>query len=250
MIHDIDLDHIAVAAERQTDLWPRYAGDLGGVWVAGGEDPGFASSQLRFANGMKLETMHPGAGPRDFLRRFLAHSGPGPHHITFKVADIEAAIAEAERAGYPPVSVDLSMEMWKEAFLHPKQATGVVVQLAQSAGEWASPPPAELPAARGATATLVHVAHAVRRLDDGLRLFRDLLGGTELGRGTGDADDDIAFVDLGWRGPGRVRLLEMPEWLDDREGRVHHVAFAGPGLQSEEVAPEDNFGVRLRLQPS
>lgn len=248
MIDHIDLDHIAVAAERQPDLWPRYAGELGGAWVAGGEDPGFASSQLRFANGMKLETMHPSPGPRDFLRRFLDHNGPGPHHITFKVADIDAAIAAATAAGYPPVGVNLSMEMWKEAFLHPKQATGVVIQLAQSSGEWSSPPPVDLPPARGSAATLVHIAHAVRELDDGLRLFRDLLGGYEVERGEDGAD---AYVELGWTGPGRVRLVRMPQWLGDRVGRVHHLTFAVPGLvRPADIDAADNNGVRLRLTPA
>src|SRR3982074_315909 len=51
MIERIDLDHVAVAAERLDDLWPRYAGDLAGAWAGGGVTPGFASAQVAFANG-------------------------------------------------------------------------------------------------------------------------------------------------------------------------------------------------------
>ena len=253
MIPDIDLDHVAVAAERQSDAWPRYAGDLAGEWMAGGFTIGFASAQLRFANGMRIEVLRPHEVERnDFLRRFLDRSGPGPHHLTFKVEDISAAIDAVEQAGYHPVGIDLRDPTWKEAFLHPKEATGVVVQIAQSAGDWVNDAPGDFPSPRTETpATLLHVAHGVVDLDEGLRLFRDVLGGQELSRG----DDTIGrWVELGWPGPGRVRLLER-----DRDG-VDHLAFAcdapeeisdvrpiGEGVF--EVPPERNLGMRLLLHP-
>ena len=97
MIPEIDLDHVAVAAERQSDAWPRYAGDLAGEWMAGGFTIGFASAQLRFANGMRIEVLRPHEVERnDFLRRFLDRNGPGPHHLTFKVTDIVSALALVE----------------------------------------------------------------------------------------------------------------------------------------------------------
>ena len=82
------LDHVAVAAERQRELWPRYAGDLAGKWVAGDDaadyEIGFLAAQVAFANGMKVEMLEPFAVEvNDFLRRFLDRSGPGPHHLTF-----------------------------------------------------------------------------------------------------------------------------------------------------------------------
>jgi len=268
MITGAVLDHVAVAAERQQELWLRYAGDLAGTWVAGddGDDyeMGFLAAQVAFANGMKVEMLEPYAVEvNDFLRRFLDRSGPGPHHLTFKVPDLAAALAAAEAAGMRPVGVNLAHEGWKEAFLHPKQARGVVVQLAQSAGEWSSSPPAGLATPRTERpARLDFVAHAVASLDDGLALFAGVLGGEEVAAGK---DDDVRWVELAWPGPGRVRLLEpaadttpVARWLDGRPGRVHHLAFscdepAGvPGAEVRpagrwEVPPEANFGVRLLL---
>jgi catechol 2,3-dioxygenase-like lactoylglutathione lyase family enzyme len=267
-IPDVDLDHVAVAVERQAQAWPRYAGDLPSSWIGGGGTPGFWSAQVRYANGMKVEVLEPHlVEQNDFLRRFLDRNGPGPHHLTFKVQDLAAAIASAEGAGYRPVGVNLDNAWWKEAFLHPKDAPGVVVQLAQSAegGDWGEdaapdwfPPPRV-----DAPATLVHVAHAVADLDEGLRLFEGLLGGA---RTADTADmpeaDGLRWVDLAWPGPGRVRLLSgepVAGWLDGRAGRVHHLAFATdepagvPGAHPDaegrvhEVAPDDNLGVRLRL---
>src|SRR3954470_17744736 len=131
VIDSVDLDHVAVAVEQWGDAWPRFVGVLGGRWMSGGKGPGFAPSQLGFANGMRVEVLEPHlVEVNDFLRRFLDRSGPGPHHLTFKVPDINTALAATEAAGYRVVNVDLSDPMWKEAFLYPKDATGVVVQLA------------------------------------------------------------------------------------------------------------------------
>jgi|SRR5687768_4627797 len=250
MISGIDLDHVAVAVEDRTVLWPRYAYELGGMWVSGGEATGFAAAQVRFANGMKLEVLEPWAVEQnDFLRRFLDRNGPGPHHLTFKVKDIVAALADAEAAGYHPVAVDLTFDEWKEAFLHPKDAPGIVVQLAQSAQEWSSEPPPGFPQPQHGTATLLRVVHAVADLDSALELFTGLLAGTE--RDTGE-NADGRWVELGWPGPGRLRLLqpasgtEVAAWMDDRAGRVHHLAFACPWLTEPVVVPPNvNFGTRL-----
>ncbi len=264
MISDIDLDHVAVATERQRDAWPRYAGDLGGTWVSGGESVGFHAAQVRFANGMKVEVLEPHlVEQNDFLRRFLDSSGPGAHHLTFKVADIRAALGQVEAAGLRPVGVDLREPQWQEAFLHPKEARGVVVQLAQSDGSWESPPPADLPAAAGTPAVLDHVTHAVAALDHGAAVFRELLGGEVDDEGEVDGG---RHLDLAWPGSGRVRLVAPDSaaspwsaWLDGRPGRVHHIAFslqdpsAVPGAVPARdgtwvVAPERNLGVRLVLR--
>ena len=264
MIEQIDLDHVAVAAERMADLWPRYAGDLAGVWQGGGPNPGFLSAQVGYANGMRLEALEPyRPEDNDFLRRFLDRNGPGPHHLTFKVGDIEAAIAEATAAGVPPVSVNLSDPGWQEAFLHPKAAHGIVVQLAQSSGEgdWGEGLANPLPPPRTSTpATLDRVVHAVADLSSASRLFTDLLGGRVI---DDDTDQSGTWVDLAWPGPGRVRLVQPPAgdaWLGDRPGRLRHLAFtcddpgAVPGAVARgdgtfEVPPEANLGTPLLLFP-
>jgi catechol 2,3-dioxygenase-like lactoylglutathione lyase family enzyme len=260
-IPTIDLDHVAVALERQADAWPRYGGELSARWFGGGGTAGFASAQVVYGNGMKVEVLEPYlVEQNDFLRRFLDRNGPGPHHLTFKVGNLREALDLAEAAGYRPVGVNLENSWWMEAFLHPKDAPGVVVQLAQTGegGDWGGDPtPPWYPAARTVEpADLVHVAHAVADLDEGLRLFAGLLAGRETAR---FERDGITAVDLAWPGPGRVRLLSgtpLASWLDGRAGRVHHVAFAAADpleLTSAtavaddvvEVTPEANFGVRL-----
>jgi hypothetical protein len=268
VIPDIDLDHVAVAVERQAEAWPRYAGDLPARWVGGGGTAGFWSAQVEYANGMKVEVLEPYlVEQNDFLRRFLDRNGPGPHHLTFKVKDIRGALTLAEAAGYRPVGVNLANEWWMEAFLHPKDAPGVVVQLAQSGGTdaWGDrPSPDWLPTPRtDEPATLVHVAHALADLDEGRRLFVDLLAGSVVAEGE---TEGISWTDLAWPGPGRVRLLTgdpLGPWLDGRAGRVHHLAFAtkdpngvdgarptADDRGTYEVPPDTNRGVRLLLNAS
>ena len=265
--HTIDLDHVAVAVDRHAQAFPRYAGDLGGRWLSGGFSAGFAPAQLGFLAGIRLEILAPHDIERnDFLRRFLDRNGPGPHHLTFKVPDLRALLRAAESEGYSPVNVDLSDAGWQEAFIHPKDGPGVLIQLAQVAGEeWHTPPPEGFPPPGDAEpASLVRVAHAVARIDDGVRLFAGLLAGTQTARGEAAGE---RWVDLEWPGAGRLRLIEpvgarspVSEWLGERPGRIHHLAFtltdpaavpAARRLTAEawEVAPEDNLGVRLMLLP-
>ncbi|HVV38513.1 MAG TPA: VOC family protein [Acidimicrobiales bacterium] len=249
------LDHVAFAAESWDELWPRYRGDLGGVWVSGGPTVGFASAQLRYANGMKMEALMPVDWERnDFLRRFLDHRGPGAHHMTFKVPDLKGALVTIEAAGYHPVGVDVSDPGWMEAFLHPKDAPGVVIQIAQSAGEWESPAPAHLPTPRTEPATLDYVGHVVGDADDAVRLYRDLLSGEETARGHDDLLD-ADWVEYAWSTGGVVRVFVTGAFAQG----VHHVAFttvdaaavrdAKPtGEGRYEIAPEANLGVRLLLR--
>lgn len=266
----IDLDHIAIAAEHHSDVWPRYIGELGAAWVASGEGFGFAPAQVRFAGGMRLEVLEPFDVERnDFLRRFLDRNGPGPHHLTFKLPDLDAAIEGARAIGIEPVGIDRSDPGWQEAFLHPKQAFGIVVQLAQADDGWESPPPPEAPMAHaGSPATLTHVTHIVADLEAAVGLFQGLLDGRPAETFTpGTPVLGGEAVDLAWPGPGRLRLLQptpgTPEsaWLGGRSGRLHHVAFTVPdpavvheavpvGDGRLEVPPERNGGVRLLLTPA
>jgi catechol 2,3-dioxygenase-like lactoylglutathione lyase family enzyme len=263
----IELDHVAVAVEQYRDALKRYGGELAGQWMSGGLADGFAPGQLRYANGMKLELLRPHRVDRnDFLRRFLDRNGPGPHHLTFKVPDLDALLATATANGYEPINVNRVDPDWQEAFLHPKAIPGVLVQVAQVRGpDWVSPAPEGWPEAQTSVpARLLHVTHAVRDLDEGLRLFAGLLGGRECDRGHGGTDP---WVELRWPGPGRLRLVqpgsadsEVAGWVGERSGRIHHLAFAcerpdrlqgavGREDGSWEVSPEANLGVRLILYP-
>jgi catechol 2,3-dioxygenase-like lactoylglutathione lyase family enzyme len=264
---DFVFDHVAIAVERITDLWPTFAAALGGRYVDRGIGSDFEWTQLRFANGFVIEGLQPvGAENGAFLHRFLARNGPGPHHITFKVPDLDAALARVREAGLSPVAENRDDPLWLEAFLHPREAHGIVVQLAQLGDDLPPPPPEPegFPdlAYDHPVASLGRVVHAVADLDAAATLYRDVLGGRVVS--TGSAVDGNHWIELAWAGPGRLRLLEatngdIADWVGDRPGRLRHLYFNHdePSWVPDvhQVAParwvvdDDVFSTRLVIAP-
>ena len=123
-------DHIAIGMPKMADAAPFLAGELGGVPDVGGPSGPYTWGTYGFEGGGSIEIIEP-LGASGFLHRFLAERGPGFHHVTFKVPSLDDVCARAERAGYGIVGRDDVDPGWMQAFLHPKQALGIVVQFAQ-----------------------------------------------------------------------------------------------------------------------
>jgi len=217
-----DLDHLAIGTPALTDGWELFGGLLGGTWAYGGDSPGYWWGQLEFAAGPKIELLTPTGGPdAAFLERFLASRGAGPHHFNFLVSDIGEALARTRASGIEPVGVSLGNSRWKEAFLHPRQAHGIVIQLAQQEGSPVSPPPAELPEP-GPPARLSLIEYHVGDLDGAVRLFRDVLEGQLSPEGQ-DSPAGTGTAELTWPGGKRIRLVHedgLP-----LGGGLHRVGF-------------------------
>jgi methylmalonyl-CoA/ethylmalonyl-CoA epimerase len=210
------LDHLAIGTSTLTDGWDLFGGVLGGTWAYGMHSPGYWWGQLRFAAGPKIELLTPTGGPdAAFLERFLSGRGAGPHHFNFIVSDIEHTLARIRAFGLEPVGVNLANPSWKEAFLHPRSAHGIVIQVAQQAGEPDTPAPGELPEP-GPPTRFDLIEHHVGDLDGATRLFREVLGGQ-----LETADDHAA--ELTWPDGRRLRLVRedgLPYG-----GALHHVRF-------------------------
>jgi catechol 2,3-dioxygenase-like lactoylglutathione lyase family enzyme len=211
------LDHLAIGTPTLTDGWDLFGGILGGTWVYGFDSPGYWWGQLSFAAGPKIELLTPTGGPdAAFLERFLASHGAGPHHFNFIVSDIQRTLARIQALGLEPVGVNLGNPAWKEAFLHPRGAHGIVIQVAQQAGEPDTPAPRELPEP-GPPASFDLIEHHVSDLDGAKRLFVEALDGRL------ETSGDHA-AELTWPGGRRLRLVRedgLP-----RGGALHHVRFS------------------------
>ena len=211
------LDHLAVGTPALSAGWELFADVLGGAWAYGGDSPGYWWGQLKFASGPKIELLTPTGGPdAAFLDRFLVARGAGPHHFNFLVSDIETALARIKAAGIDPVGVNLANPGWKEAFLHPRAAHGIVIQVAQQDGSPTSAPPRELPEP-GPPTRLDLIEHHVSDLDGAVRLFRDVLDGRLEAADAGTAE-------LTWPGGKRIKLVRedgLP-----LGGALHHVRFS------------------------
>lgn len=140
-IEVVKVDHVAMATwdlSKAASLWTEV---LGARFVDGGDEErtGFRWLQFELPGG-KVELLEP-LHADGFLHRFLARRGEGLHHVTLYVADIAAAIPALTGAGYEPVDVNVEHAAWKEAFLHPRDTSGVLVQLAQVPAPFAETTP-------------------------------------------------------------------------------------------------------------
>ncbi|MFI6512611.1 VOC family protein [Streptosporangium sp. NPDC050855] len=126
-------DHTAVAAPRVRDLLPIYLDLLGGTFLGGGDHPGgYRVMQLTYPGGGKIELMEPLAGSPFFDSFFeLTRGRGGVHHLNFHVPDLDLAVSRLTGRGYRLHGLNTGDPRWREVFLHPKEAHGVLIQLAQ-----------------------------------------------------------------------------------------------------------------------
>lgn len=74
--------------------------------------------------------------PSSVVSHFLMKRGQGFHHVTLEVEDLDEAVRELESKGVSIASrhhyqEELEGSTWKDAFIHPEDAFGVLVQLIQ-----------------------------------------------------------------------------------------------------------------------
>ncbi|MHB8509321.1 MAG: VOC family protein [Candidatus Dormibacteria bacterium] len=223
----VRLDHLAIGVrsiDRALELASKGAGarELHRFQVGS-----WNGMQMGFAAGIKLEALEPIESPEDdFLARFIQHRGEGPHHVTFKVPDIEGRIAALGEFGITPVKVDLTDPNWKECFLHPSLGLGIVVQLAQAGGPWEGD--RELPPQPAGSLRCAFLGAEVDGdIDNAHLVFGTVLQGTAV-----PAPEGVAYT---WEGGGTL-------WIRRAEARpgvrayVWRVLETGPGVEAPERA--------------
>ena len=126
-------DHVSMAVSDPATLEPMLD-LLGASRFDGGYEAGadFHWEQYELPHWGRLEVISTQSDDVDhFINRFIDERGEGLHHLTFKVSDLAASCEEARAAGFHVVGYDDSNDDWKEAFLHPGSAHGVLIQLAE-----------------------------------------------------------------------------------------------------------------------
>jgi methylmalonyl-CoA/ethylmalonyl-CoA epimerase len=126
------LDHVAIAVRDPAPAAALLRDVFGAEFLMGADSAaqGFRFVQYRFPGGGKVELVTPiGEG---FVSRFLDRRGEGVHHVTLRVERIEEQVERLKAAGIPLTLVALEDPSWKEAFIHPSHAHGVLIQLAQA----------------------------------------------------------------------------------------------------------------------
>ena len=79
----------------------------------------------------RLEILNP-TGQGSFLDGFLKNREGGVHHITLQTPDIQKARGVLEANGIPYFGYnEYPGGVWKELFIHPRDAFGVLIQIAE-----------------------------------------------------------------------------------------------------------------------
>jgi len=176
-------DHVAIATQKIADAPEFLVGELGGISGYGGPSGDFSWWHWDYEGGGRIEIIEPDGPPAGFVHRHLERLGPGIHHVNFEIDSLKETVTLAEQLGFRVVGYDDSHEYWKEAFLHPKSAMGIVVQLVEAShhahDEWEHPriaSPAE-PAERPAAVTVVGLRMQTSNDEAALRLWGELLNG-------------------------------------------------------------------------
>ena len=136
------IDHIGIAVKSIAEARKFFEGALGASFLYEHENPeaGFKLVELDF-NGFVIELLEP-LGDESFLHGFLARRGEGIHHLTLDVPDSKAKIAELKAGGIKMVDErEFSPDSY-EAFVSPRSAHGVLLQIGSGyptlarAAEW------------------------------------------------------------------------------------------------------------------
>jgi methylmalonyl-CoA/ethylmalonyl-CoA epimerase len=130
----LQLDHIGIAVKDMAVANELYAKLLGysHYKVETVTSEKVATSFFKIGDS-KIELLE-ATDPDSPIAKFIEKRGEGIHHIAFEVANIEAEIERLEREGFvllnkiPKKGADNKLV----AFLHPKSAGGVLVELCQS----------------------------------------------------------------------------------------------------------------------
>ena len=136
-----ELDHVGVAVDDLGRMIGLLTDVLGGTLLSGGLEPasGLRSAQVTFAGGGKLELLEPTRpGP---VRDFVTARGPGLHHVTVLVEDLDDTVARVNAAGFRTVGRGEPSERWHEVYVHPRDAAGCLIQLVRAGPGYGEPVP-------------------------------------------------------------------------------------------------------------
>jgi methylmalonyl-CoA/ethylmalonyl-CoA epimerase len=182
------IDHISLAVKDIEKAKAFFCDILGLVPCAWSvlEDLKYLGQVFSAGDLTRVEMITP-TGSGSFLDKFLAER-EGVHHICFQTLDIVKAKEYLDEKGIPVFGYNDNFEDWKELFIHPRDAFGVLIQIAQFNPEEFLIEPLRFPAdvkwniersAEGVTLTTAHPGGGKSKLEltkaEARRLGEDLI---------------------------------------------------------------------------
>lgn len=130
--HDVPIrvDHVGIAVE-SIEQGESLLLALGGEKILEETVDGeFRWAYYELGSASRIELIEPTTG-ESFLTEFLDDNGPGLHHVTLEVSEIDRVIAFLEEQDVRVVNYTERAD-WTEAFLSPRNPTGTLFQLMES----------------------------------------------------------------------------------------------------------------------
>ncbi len=126
------INHVAIVVP-EIDGALNFWRDALGLDLHHVEDVPSQRSQVAFlpVNGSEIELVKPTTEDSG-VAKFLAERGAGMHHLCLEVDDIDGMLADLKAKGIRLINeTAMQLEGRKVAFVHPKSASGVLVELYQ-----------------------------------------------------------------------------------------------------------------------
>jgi len=128
------IDHISLAVRDQKKAEHFFRDILGAVTCVGA----MGTPQMNYfwqlfslGDMSRLEIISP-TGEESYLDGFLKTKEGGVHHITLQTPDLNQAMKHLEEHGIPFFGHnEYAGAVWKEIFIHPRHAFGVLIQIAE-----------------------------------------------------------------------------------------------------------------------
>ncbi len=128
------IDHVSIAVRDQEKAEHFFRDILGAVTCVGS----LGSPQMKYfwqifslGDMSRLEIISP-TGKGSYLDGFLKTKEGGVHHITLQTPDLKKAMRHLEENGIPFFGYnEYYGAVWKEIFIHPRHAFGVLIQIAE-----------------------------------------------------------------------------------------------------------------------
>jgi methylmalonyl-CoA/ethylmalonyl-CoA epimerase len=129
---EMRVDHVSIAVPRIDEalaFFQRHFPVQMGVPPIPGYTPDFTWCDF-YLGRFKIELIEP-VGEDGFVTRFLQKRGPGMHHICLEVDDIDGMLAQLKEKGVQLINEEpkVNADGRKYAFIHPRSANGVMVEL-------------------------------------------------------------------------------------------------------------------------
>ncbi len=123
------LAHVGVAVRSLDEALGFYRDVLG--FAAGAPQAADGATVVMLASGGAAVELLTSADPASPIGKYLARHGPGIHHLSFRVPDLDAALARCRALGYRLVddAPRPGAGGRRVAFVNPKATSGILLEL-------------------------------------------------------------------------------------------------------------------------